>query len=257
MRSHRWFLVPFFLIVAGCGGGGRKLVTHPPFKQSVRVVIAPFAADEHVGNLGERIPMTLGTRFQPALKQTQWIYDQSDTLNPVTAKLDEFNLTPISIFFDAALAAKVGKALNAKLIVVGRINALKIRREDLEKPVAQHVRQTWVLGTTRYYLCRHQSATIRAHFKVVDTQLRRPIFENSVTDVFRYWVAYSSPEEERVIFKTDTEILEDFEKHLPMRIAHALYPFGMPLVKSGEILLIPDLKSPKPDDVVNINLEND
>lgn len=108
--------------------------------QQTRVVITSFVADPKAGNLGRRVPINLGTRFELAFKETEWIYDQSDTLNPVVAKFDELGLTTTDIFADDALAARVRQTLNADLILVGQLNAPRIRRKDFDQPVKRQRR---------------------------------------------------------------------------------------------------------------------
>ena len=40
--------------------------------------------------------------------------------------------------------------------------------------------------------------------------------------------------------KEEEEMMADLGNHLPRRIAYALYPTGMPVVKEGEVLLKPE-----------------
>ena len=242
MRSLRFLLIPLsLLIVVGCGGGGGKLTTPPPFEGSTRVVIAPFVADSKAGNLGKWVPINLGDRFALAFKQTEWIYDQSDTVNPVAAKLKELSLTPTDIFEDAALAARVGKALNADLIVVGQLEAPKFQRKDYNQPVKRQGRQVGISGSATYIRVR-QSATIHIPLKVIETNSGGVIFNDSIIDYVKYWFAFQTQQRGQVTFKSETEILADLGKHLTGRIAHALYPTGMPEVEEGEVLLRPNVE---------------
>lgn len=242
MRSLRFLLIPLsVLIIVGCGGGGGKLTTPPPFEQSTQIVIAPFVADQKAEHLGKWVPIHLGNRFELALKQAEWIYDQSDILNPVAAKLQELGLTMVDIFEDAALAAKVGKALNADLILIGRIDAPKIQQKHFDQLLKRQGRQVGISGSATYVRVR-QSGTVRAHIKVIDTQSEKEIFDSSIIDYIKYWFAFQTQQRGQVAFKTDDEILADLGKHLPGRIAHVLYPQGMPEVKEGEVLLCPDIE---------------
>ncbi len=241
MRSLRLLLTILLslLIVVGCVGGGGKLTTPPPLEGSTRIVIAPFFADPKAGNLGKWVPINLGTSLSLAIKQAEWIYDQSDAVNPVAAKLNELGLTMADIFEDAALAAKVGKALNADLIVVGQLKAPKIQRKDYDQPVKRQGKQAGISGSATYIRVR-QSATIQAPLKVIDVKSGQVIFDASITDYIKYWFAFQTQQKGQVTFKSETEILADLGKHLTGRIAHALYPTGMPDVMLGEVLRRPD-----------------
>ena len=112
MTLLRFFLVSFIVVlVAGCSSG---LNTPPPLEQSTAVAVTPFLAGEKAGGLGKWVPINLTTRLELALKETEWVYDQSEKVAPVATKLKELGLTLTDIYTDPALAAKVGQGFECK-----------------------------------------------------------------------------------------------------------------------------------------------
>ena len=76
MTLLRFFLVPFILVlVAGCA---TSLNAPPPLEQSTAVAVTPFLAEEEAAGMGKWVPINLTTRFELALKETEWVYDQSE-----------------------------------------------------------------------------------------------------------------------------------------------------------------------------------
>ena len=104
-------------LMSGCG----KEVLPLDLSDYERIAIAPFSTEEESAEMERRFPLDLSTRLTLLEKEKEWIYDQSDTLSPIGGQLTAQNLTPKDIFLDSALAAKVGKAANADIIIVGHI----------------------------------------------------------------------------------------------------------------------------------------
>ena len=71
-----------------------------------RIAIAPFSTEKESAGMERRFPLDLSTQLSLVEKDKEWIYDQSDTLNPIGSELAAQNLTPQDIFLDPALAAK-------------------------------------------------------------------------------------------------------------------------------------------------------
>ena len=237
MTLLRFFLVSFIIVlVAGCGSG---LNTPPPLEQSTAVAVTPFLAGEKAGGLGKWVPINLTTRLELALKEIEWVYDQSEKVAPVATKLKELGLTLTDIYTDPALAAKVGQGLNVNLIIMGQLENPKFKRLDFNEVLMKQGRQGGISGAANYNRSR-QSALVKVRLKIVDTKTGELIFDDKIVDYLKYWHAYQVENRNMVGYKTDQEMMADLGNHLPKRIAYALYPTGMPIVKEGEVLLKPE-----------------
>ena len=247
MRLLRFSLIPLALvIIAGCsssGSDGPTISTAPAALSApeTRIAITSFIAGDKTGILGKRIPLNLATRLELALKDVEWIYDQSDKVNPVAAKLQELGLTLEDIFADEALAAKVGKELKADLIIVGRIDNPKFTDKDYSTLLKRQGRQAGISGTATY-IRKRLSALVKTRIKVIDTKTGDLVFNDWVRDYLKYWYAFQTQQRRQIVFKTEENMMADLGNHLPRRIAYVLYPTGLPEVKEGEILLKPEVK---------------
>jgi hypothetical protein len=231
------------LVVAGCGKviEGEKITTPPPLEQAQGIAIAPFIA-ETTEKLGRWVPVRVAEnfelKFKNADKNIQFIYDQSQSVNPVASKLEEMGVTLNHMFEDVALAAKVGRELNADFVVVGKLNDPTFASKGYNALLRRRGRQAGISGSATYVRTR-LSAHIRAWIKVIDTKSGQLIFNNSIRGYIKYWYAYQTEQRRQVTFKTDTEMQADLGQHLSRRIAYALDPIGMPEVKEGEVLRTP------------------
>ena len=245
MRLLRFSLIPLALvIIAGCsssGSDGPTISTAPALSEATRIAITSFIAGDKTGILGKRIPLNLATRLELALKDVEWIYDQSDKVNPVAAKLQELGLSLEDIFADEALAAKVGKELKADFIIVGRIDNPKFTDKDYSTLLKRQGRQAGISGTATY-IRKRLSALIKTRIKVIDTKTGDLVFNDSVRDYLKYWYAFQTQQRRQIVFKTEENMMADLGNHLPRRIAYVLYPTGLPEVKEGEILLKPEIE---------------
>ena len=245
MRLLRFSLIPLVLvIIAGCGSSGKDgptISTAPALSEATRIAITSFIAGDKTGILGKRIPLNLATRLELALKDVEWIYDQSDKVNPVAAKLQELGLTLEDIFADSALAAKVGKELKADLIIVGRIDNPKFTDKDYSTLLKRQGRQAGISGTATY-IRKRLSALVKTRIKVIDTKTGDLVFNDSVRDYLKYWYAFQTQQRRQIVFKTEENMMADLGNHLPRRIAYVLYPTGLPEVKEGEVLLKPEIE---------------
>ena len=246
--SFRFLIILFgLLIIAGCGKRvvGEKITTPPPFEESQGIAIAPFIVPPTAEKLGKWVPINLATNleltFKNKGKEIMWTYDQSEALNPVASKLQEMGITLTHIFEDTALAAKVGRELNADLIVMGQLDDPKFQRKDYHTLLQRLGRQAGISGSATY-VRKRLSAIVHAWIKVIDTKSGQLIFNNSITDYIKYWYAFQTQQRRQVAFKTDEEMMADLSKHLTGRIGYALYPAGMPKVKEGEVLVKPPYK---------------
>ena len=131
------FLVSSFLIMLsaivlfGCLGGS----SIPPLTLSgyTRIAIAPFSTEKESAPMSDMLPYDIGIQLDLKFKKEgkiEWIYYQSEALQPVRDKLTELQLSPEEIYRDPARAAKVGEALGADLILVGYVSNPRIEKNE-------------------------------------------------------------------------------------------------------------------------------
>jgi hypothetical protein len=257
MRSLRFSLIPLILLmivgssgllIVGCSGGGvdgPKISEPPPLKQATRIAVAPFITTPKGGNLGKRVPVNLATLFGTTFKnegqEIEWIFDQSDKVNPVASKIQELGITLNDIYADPALAAKVGSALKADLIVVGRINDPKFKDRDYNTLLKRQGRQVGISGSATY-IRKLQTARVIVNLKVTDAKTGELVYNDAIGDYLKYWYAYQTQQRRQITFREPSDMMADLGNHLPRRIAYILYPTGMPEVKEGVVLDKPDLE---------------
>jgi hypothetical protein len=140
---------------------------------STKVAIAPFAAEEESANMSNALPYDIGTQLDLKCKkegkEIEWIYYQSEALQPVGEKLNELQLSAEEIYLDPARAAKVGEALGVDLIIVGHVSNPRIEKKDDYTPYYDMAQQSGISGTTKYTLLI-QSSTIDTSMKAVDVK---------------------------------------------------------------------------------------
>jgi hypothetical protein len=234
------------LIATGCGSSieGEKIAEPPPFETAKGIAFAPFITDEESAIIGKWVPIRLATNFELKFKNEdkmiEWIYDRSEVLNPVASKLQEMGVTLTHIFEDAALAAKLGRELNADLIVLGKVDSPKFKRTQYDKPVKRLGKQAGISGSATYIRVR-LAANTRTWVKVIDTKSGQLVFNDSIGGYIKYWYAFQTQQRAQVIFKTDSDMMADLGKHVSKRIAYTLDPTGMPEEEEGVILLKPEI----------------
>ena len=243
--------------MAGCGGDGEiDIDTPPPISEAKRVAVVQFFADaeaaEDVSKLGRRISVNLAERLALIFKEAEWDYDISNKVKPVADKLTELGLTVEQVYADPALAAKLGQALGADMIIVGTIDEPKLTRRDYDQHLMKQGRQGGISGTSTYIRTR-LTAIGRSRVKVIDTSSGEIIFNNRIRSYLKYWYAYQTQQSEQQIFKSDVDRLADLGKHLPLRIAYTLYPTGLKLEDEQKILLKPDIVLKGTGGVVEFN----
>ena len=247
IRFFTTLFIPLLcLVMVGCLGGDGEINidTPPPISEAKRVTVVPFFADagatEDVIKLSGRISVNLATRLELIFKDAEWIYDISNKVKPVDDKLTELGLTPEQVYADPALAAKLGQALEADMVIIGMVDNPKLDGRDYNQHLMKQGRQGGISGTSTY-ICTRLIAIGRTRVKVIDTSSGEMLFNNRVQSYLKYWYAYQTQQSEQQIFKSDMDRLADLGKHLPLRIAYELYPTGLKLEAEEKILLKPDI----------------
>jgi hypothetical protein len=243
----RKFLVSSFLtmfsaiVLFGCLGGSSV----PPlnFSEYTKIAIAPFATEEESVNMADALPYDVGTQLNLKFKKEgnlDWIYFQSEAIQPVREKLTELQLSPAEIYQDPARAKKVGESLGVDLIIVGNVSNPRIEIKDDHTPYYDMSQQAGISGTTRYTLLI-QSSTIDISLKAIDVKTGSVVWNvEGMKGYIKYIKAFQSgvPSRDEV---SEEVIKADIRKHIAGRILHALYPEGFSDKDVPEILLKPDL----------------
>lgn len=242
MRFFSFLLIPFLLIsIVGCFGSGMNITDPPSFSDTTRIVIIPFIAEEDdTQELANRITNNLATRFQLVLKDKDWVYDLSDRVQPVSDKVEELGLTLNDVYVDPALAATVGQALNADIIITGTVLKPKLERKDSNQHLMRQGSQSGISGTSTYITTR-QTAYGKTRIKVIDAATSNILYNNQISSYLKYWFAYQTQSSGQIIFKEDGEMLADLGNHLPLRISYMLNPSELKKEPEDKVLLRPEI----------------
>ena len=240
----------------GCITGGDYITTPPPITEAKRVVVTPFYTEanaaEEVNKLGKRISVNLAERLELTLKDAEWVYDISTKIKPVDDKLTELGLTLGQVYEDPALAAKLGQALNADLVIIGMVDKPSLRQDNYNQHLMKQGSQSGISGTSTYIRTR-LTATGRTQVKVVNANSAELVYNNRIRSYLKYWYAYQTQMSEMQIYKTDEERFADLGKYLPLRIAYILHPTGLQLEEEEKILLKPDIELKGTGGIVEFN----
>lgn len=228
--------------IVGCFGSGEVNIDKPPtFVDAKRIVVTKFIAeDTETQELGRRVSRNLAERLELVLKDNDWVYDVSEKVQPITDKVGELGLTLNDVYADPALAAKVGQALEADIIITGMVEEPKIRRINNNEHYMRQGRQSGISGTSTYITTR-QSVSSKVRVKVIDVATGEMLYNNQILSYLKYWFAYQTQQSGQVVFKEDNEMLADLGLHLPLRISYKLYPTGLKQEPAEKVLLAPKI----------------
>lgn len=255
MRFWTFFLLPLLLIgYIGCGGDGEVNITTPPnISEAKRIALAPFFAEtEEVSQLGGRISVNLAQRLELVFKEAEWQYDISNNVKPVQDKMAELGLTLNQIYADPALAAKLGQALNADMLIIGMMEKPKLNQQDYNQLLMKQGRQGGISGTSTYIRTR-LTALGKVRVKVIDTASGELLFNNRIQSYLKYWYAYQTQQSEQQIFKSPEDRMADLGQYLSRRIAYVLHPTGFRLESEEQIVLKPDMELKGTGGIVEFN----
>ena len=227
------------VLISGCTGKVEPL----DLSDFQRIAIAPFSTEKESAGMERRFPLDLSTQLSLVEKDKEWIYDQSDTLNPVGSALAAQNLTPQDIFLDPALAAKVGQAAQADIIIVGHIKEPKLNEKYDSNPLYDMSAQAGISGTTKFVLV-YQSATLKMQVKAIDTKSGSVIWDNGeFTGYTKYIREFNTQDPARHTSRIEPDQLKaDIRKHMLNQIGHQLAPDKITARPIPEILMKPERK---------------
>ncbi len=243
MRFFSFLIIPILLIsIVGCLGSGEIKIDKPPaFVEAKRIVVTKFIGEGmETQELGKRVSKNLAERLDLVLKDNDWVYDVSEKVQPIADKVAELGLTLNDVYADPALAAKVGQALEADIIITGMVEEPKIRRINNNEHYMRQGRQTGISGTSTYLTTR-QSVSGKVRVKAIDVATGEMLYNNQIVSYLKYWYAYQTQSSNQVIFKEEKEMLADLGLHLPLRISYKLFPTGLKQEPEEKILLTPEI----------------
>ena len=243
MRFFSFLIIPILLIsIVGCFGSGEIKIDKPPaFVEAKRIVVTKFIGEGmETQELGKRVSKNLAERLDLVLKDNDWVYDVSEKVQPIADKVAELGLTLNDVYADPALAAKVGQALEADIIITGMVEEPKIRRIDNNEHYMRQGRQTGISGTSTYITTR-QSVSGKVRVKAIDVATGEMLYNNQIVSYLKYWYAYQTQSSNQVIFKEEKDMLADLGLHLPLRISYKLFPTGLKQEPEEKILLTPEI----------------
>jgi len=205
-----------------------------------KIAIAPFSTEKESAEMERRFPQDLGTQLSLVKKDKEWIYDQSETLSPISDQLKAQSLTPKDIFLDPALAAKVGRGVNADVIIVGHINNPKTKDWMDNSPVFDMSNQSGISGTTRFILV-YQQATLKIYAQAIDTKSGNVIWDNGGFIGFTKYIREfqtQDPSKDTSRIAPD-QMHADVRRHMLRQIGHQIAPDQIAGRPIPEILIKP------------------
>ena len=250
MRFFSFLFIPIFLMtMPGCFGGGEiNIDTPPPIVEAKRVVVAPFLPEvAEAGALSKNLSINLANHLKLLYeKEMEWIHDESNKVRPVSAKLEELGLTLSDIYEDAALAAKVGQAFEADMIILGGVSKAKLDKKDFDERLIRHGRQSTAARGGTFYLRSRQTALGKVRIKVIEAASGELLYSNPIRKYLKYWFAYQTQQSGQIIFKEPVEMEADLGRLLPRRIAYLLdkngtNQTGAIRADEDQIMLKPDI----------------
>ncbi len=238
-----WFsLLVVVLCVAGLWGCGKSV---PPLNLSsyTKIAIAPLATEKKATEFSTALPYDIGTQLNLKFKKDnriEWIYDSSEENQPVKDKLNELQLSEKQIYVDTALAAKVGSAVGADLIIVGHVSNPRFEEEFDDRNYYDMSHQAGISGTTKFTLLL-QSATITVKLKAVDVNTGNVAWSaENLKGYIRYIKHFQSQIPDAAKKAVEEEIVRaDLRRHLTKRTLYVIYPDGFEETKVPEILRQP------------------
>ena len=227
------------IVFWGCLGGSSV----PPINLSnyTKIAIAPFETEKESAYMADALPYDMGIQLDLKFKKEgkiEWIYYQSEAIQPVRDELTELKLSPAEIYRDPALAAKVGEALGADLILVGYLSNPRIEKKEDNTPYYDMSMSGQSTSSTKYTLLI-QSATITTGLKAVDVKTGSVVWNvEGLKGYIKYIKSFRSgvPSHDEV---PEDVIKADMRKHVAARLLHTLYPEGFPDREIPEIMMKP------------------
>lgn len=227
MSKKALILLPVLMLVIsqllGCGiknAFPEKKV--PPLDGYSSVVIIFFndKPTEKYDSLTTLLSYTIGTMMSIKCKDKVWSYDQSERVSPVKAKLAELNTHVDDIFRDHSLATSLANALQADLLIIGRLKEPKFT-EQWSGKIEYDMSKATVIGATRYYAI-YQTAILTADFDMIDPKTGQSIWDSRIIGYKKYKTRYRTGNPP--LLESEKSMLADLRKDLAQKVTDRLSP---------------------------------
>jgi hypothetical protein len=227
---YRKQLIPVLAILlaialVGCGIGAlfpSKDV--PPLGGYSTVVLLPFDFEKPSKDYAElpiRVSYAIGTKLKVRRKETNWIYDQSQEVRPVSEKLEELGMSGKEVFEDPLTASKVAEAFQADLVIAGRLDEPDFTMEESGKIYEDKSQASSMKGGVRFY-ATHQTAILPTYLKLVEPKTNQVIWDGKVVGYKKYDTRYRTGAPKKVV--RDETMMADVRRDLVANVADKLYP---------------------------------
>lgn len=241
MRKIFTFTLFAMMLIGVLSSCGKKVDPISLTDSHQKIAISPFSTEDEVTNMSRRFSLDLGTQLDLVAKDREWIYDQSDILNPISSVLEAQGLSAQHIFDDSALAAQIGREIGADVIFVGHIANPRIK-DWIDNNFAYDMsNQAGISGTTKFVLV-YQQATIKIHVKAIDTKSGNVIWDNhGFVGYTKYVREFQSQDPAKEFIRvSEDQIRADLRKHMLSQIGNQLYPLKITARPIPDILMKPD-----------------
>ena len=227
MRKKALILLPVLLLVIsqllGCGIKNALPEKKVPPLDSYSSAVVIFFNDkptEKYDSLPTLLSYTIGTMMSIKYEDKVWSYDQSERVSPVKAKLAELNIRVGDIYRDYSLATSLANALQADLLIIGRLKEPKFTEQRSGK-IEYDMSKATVVGATRYYSI-YQTAILTADFEIIDPKADQAIWDGRVIGYKKYKTRYRTGNPP--LLESEQTMLADLRKDFAQKVTAKLSP---------------------------------
>jgi hypothetical protein len=224
-RKTLTLLSVFILIFSVFGCGIKNVLPEkeiPPLESYHKVALVLFGGDSsgEYGKLPTLLSYSIGTKLSIRYKDRVFLFDQSQTVHPISDKLSELSIRPGDIYEDPHLAIELAEALEADLVIVGHIYKPKFTEErsgKMEYDMTKHDRS----GTVRFYSI-YQTALLRSDFEIIDPTSGEAIWDGMVIGYKKYKTRYHTGNPP--LRQSEESMLAEVRRDLAQQVVDKLYP---------------------------------
>jgi hypothetical protein len=200
----------------------------PPLEGYTTILIVPFevtttgsyAEELPINNLPIMVSYGIGNKLEVRHSDRKWIYDKSSGVSPVRDKMKELNISSSAVYQDPATAAKLAKAFQADLVIVGEMKAPEFTEEESGK-MKYAMDEMTPTGTARYYTV-HQKAILPANLKMIEVESAQQIWDGIVTGYIKYETDYRTGSPKKTV--RESKMFSDVRKDLVNKISDKIFP---------------------------------
>ena len=227
MCKKALILLPILLLVIsqllGCGIKNalpEKKVPSLDSYSSIVVILFNDEPTEKYGSLPTQLSYAIGTMMSIKYEDKVWYYDQTERVSPVKAKLDELNIRESDMYKDYSLATSLANALQADLIIIGRLKEPKFTEERSGK-IEYDMSDATVVGAARYYSI-YQTAILTADFEIIDPKAGQAIWDGRIIGYKKYKTRYRTGNPP--LLESEKTMIADLRKDFAQKVTVKLSP---------------------------------